>query len=229
MDTAIRLERLARMVLDMNGDGVAPEVEDALADGIPPMQIVADGLSAGMRRVGEKFKCGEVYMPEVLVSCDVYYKGLELVRPRLAAAGQTAWRSRMVLGTIHGDIHTVGKDVAIPVFQAAGYEVVDLGVDVSDAAFVEAIRRHEPDLVGLGTYMTSTFMHTKETVRAIESAGLRGRVRIICGGPSVDARAAKGMGADDASDDAWGAVEMLNRLVDDLRMSGGAARKEART
>jgi 5-methyltetrahydrofolate--homocysteine methyltransferase len=122
----------------------------------------------------------------------------------------------MIIGTIHGDIHTVGKDVAAPVFQAAGYEVIDLGVDVSDEGIVDAIRKHEPQLVGLGTYMTSTFMHTAETVRKISAAGLRSRVKVICGGPAVDAGAARRMGADDASDDAWEAVEKMNVLMQQL-------------
>lgn len=217
MENSEKLSRLAEMVASMDSSGVSHEVEACLSAGLPPMRIIADGLSAGMRAVGEKFKSGEVYMPEVLVSCDVYYKGLEAVRPHLKAADQRGSRGRMILGTIHGDIHTVGKDVAAPVFQAAGYEVIDLGVDVTDEAFVEAIRRHDPQIVGLGTYMTSTFMHTGATVAAIERAGLRSRVRIICGGPAVDAGAARKMGADDASDDAWEAVERIDRLVADLR------------
>lgn len=211
------LAQLAECVLQMDVDGVRRNAEAGLAAGIPPGRLIADGLSAGMRKVGEKFKSGEIYMPEVLVSCDVYYKGLEALRPHLPPAGAGPRRGRMILGSIHGDIHTVGKDVAVPVFQAAGYDVIDLGVSVSDDAFVDAIRAHEPDLVGLGTYMTSTFMHTEATVRTIERAGLRSRVRIICGGPAVDARAARRMGADDASDDAWEGVEKMDRLMDALK------------
>ncbi len=209
------MKRLAQMVIDMDVDGVAGAVRECLEAGLPASRILAEGLSAGMRRVGELFKGGEIYMPEVLVSCDVYYRGLEVVRPHIGDGEGS--RGRMVLGTIHGDIHTVGKDVAIPVFQAAGYEVIDLGVDVPDHEFVAAIRRYEPQLVGLGTYMTSTFMHTGETVRAIREAGLRDRVKIICGGPAVDAAAARRMGADDACDDAWEAVGRLDDLVGELK------------
>jgi len=212
-----RLERLAEAVLGMDLEGVGPLVEDCLAAGLSPMEILSAGLSAGMRRVGEKFKQGEIFMPEVLVCCDVYYRGLEILRPLIRHSGGGGARGKIILGTIHGDIHTVGKDVAAPVFQAAGYEVIDLGVDVPDARFVEAIREHAPDIVGLGTYMTSTFMHTGETVRVIREAGLRDRVKIICGGPAVDPGAARRMGADDASDDAWEAVEKLDRLVEELR------------
>ncbi|MEK7408063.1 MAG: cobalamin-dependent protein [Acidobacteriota bacterium] len=220
VDPSQKLERLARMVLEMDAERIGPLVQECLAGGLSPASVLAEGLSAGMRQVGEKFKNGEIYMPEVLVSCDVYYRGLEMVRPLIQGQEGRGSRGRMILGTIYGDIHTVGKDVAAPVFQAAGYEVIDLGVDVPDGQFVVAIREHDPHIVGLGTYMTSTFMHTGETVRVIAEAGLRPRVKIICGGPAVDAGAARRMGADDASDDAWEAVGKLDRLMEELRASG---------
>lgn len=216
MENAGKLQRLAQAVLELDLENVGPIVEDCLAAGLSPAAILSGGLSAGMRQVGEKFKQGEIFMPEVLVACDAYYRGLEILRPLIGRAGCAEARGKLIIGTIYGDIHTVGKDVAAPVFQAAGYEVIDLGVDVPDERFVEAIREHSPDVVGLGTYMTSTFMHTRETVRVIREAGLRDRVKIICGGPAVDAGAARRMGADDASDDAWEAVEKLDRLVREL-------------
>ena len=223
MEKAERLQKLAQAVLEMDVEGIVPLIEDSLAAGLSPVEILAEGLSAGMRQVGERFKQGEIFMPEVLVSCDVYYRGLEILRPLIRQTGGGPVRGKMIIGTIYGDIHSVGKDVAVPVFQAAGYDVIDLGVDVPDERFVEAIRQYEPDIVGLGTYMTSTFMHTRETVRVIEQAGLRDRVKIICGGPAVDPAAARRMGADDASDDAWEAVGKLDRLVEELR----AARRSA--
>jgi 5-methyltetrahydrofolate--homocysteine methyltransferase len=217
VEKAERLQKLAQAVLEMDLEGIVPLVEDSLAAGLSPVEILAEGLSAGMRQVGERFKQGEIFMPEVLVSCDVYYRGLEILWPLIRQTGGGPVRGKMIIGTIYGDIHSVGKDVAVPVFQAAGYDVIDLGVDVPDERFVEAIREYEPDIVGLGTYMTSTFMHTRETVRVIEQAGLRDRVKIICGGPAVDPAAARRMGADDASDDAWEAVGKLDRLVEELR------------
>jgi len=202
------LSRIADAVLRLDQQAVEQLSEEALAMH-SPHQIIAEGLSAGMRTIGEQFKSGEVFIPEVMVACDCYYAGLKRVRSRIQASDRSWYLGRMLLGTIHGDIHTVGKDVAGPVFEAAGFEVIDLGVAVPDDRWVAAIREHRPDIVGLGTYMTPTFMHTRETVAAIAAAGLREGLRIICGGPSVSDAAARQMGADGASDNAWEAVEVM--------------------
>ncbi len=218
------LDRLAKAVIDLDHLGAAPLAREALAAGVPPAKIISEGLSRGMREVGEKFKCGEMYMPEVLVACDAYYAGLDEVRPRLESSAALGARGTIVLGTIYGDIHSVGKDVAAPVFQAAGYRVIDLGVDVPAEKFIEAIRSHKPQLVGLGTYMTATFLHARDLVQAFEEAGVRAKVKVICGGPAVDADRARALGADDASDDAWEAVEKMDRLVDALEARAGGGR-----
>ena len=212
MSNTEMLARLADAVEHLDAKGVGPLVEQALASDLKPSEILSNGLSQGMRRVGEQFNAGEMYMPEVLVACDVYFAGLEIVRP-LLAGGDDHVIGTMVLGNIYGDIHTVGKNVAAPVFEASGIRVIDIGVSAGDDAFVEAIRKHRPQILGLGTYMTSTFMHTKDTVAAIEKAGLRDQVKIICGGPAVDADAARRMGADDATDDAWVGVKKIKQLL----------------
>jgi 5-methyltetrahydrofolate--homocysteine methyltransferase len=213
MSDAAILGRLADAVERLDAQAVQPLISEAMASGHTPSDILSNGLSKGMQRVGAKFKTGEMFMPEVLVACDVYYAGLGILKPLLAAKGDSHVVATVVLGTIYGDVHTVGKDVAIPVFEASGLRVVDLGVNVDDQKFVDAIRQHKPAIVGLGTYMTSTFMHTKETVAAIAKAGLRDQVKIICGGPAVDAETARKMGADDASDDAWKGVDKIMQLL----------------
>ena len=212
MSRSNHLEELAAAVENMDMAGIKALVHNALSEGLSPADVLNKGLSEGMRRVGDKFKCGDVFMPEVLVACDVYFAGMDVIRPLLKSADETVIGT-MVLGNIHGDIHTVGKQVAAPVFEANGIRVIDLGESIDDEAFVKAIRMHKPQIVGLGTYMTSTFMHTAETVRVIAEAGLRDQVKIICGGPAVDAEAARKMGADDASDDAWEAVRKIRVLL----------------
>ncbi len=213
MSNSEMLAKLAGAVENLDSKNVKPLVQQALASGMRPSEILTSGLSEGMRRVGKAFNSGDMFMPEVLVACDVYFSGLEIVRPLLLAGGDDSVIGTMVLGNIYGDIHTVGKNVAAPVFEANGIRVIDIGISATDEAFVEAIRKHKPQIVGFGTYMTSTFMHTKDTVAAIEKAGLRDQVKIICGGPAVDADAARRMGADDASDDAWMAVKKIKRLL----------------
>jgi methanogenic corrinoid protein MtbC1 len=210
------LQRLADAVFNLDQKTVEQLSQEALAHH-SPYEVIGDGLSRGMQRIGELFKASEVFIPEVMVACDCYYAGLKLVRPLIPQTDPTFFLGRIVIGTIHGDIHTVGKDVAVPVFEAAGFDVIDLGIAVPDEKFVAAIREHRPHIVGLGTYMTPTFMHTKETVRAIAEAGLRDGLKIICGGPSVNGDAARRMGADEASDNAWEAVEIMRRWMADRK------------
>jgi len=218
------LDRLSKAVLALDFKGTPSLAREALQAGIPAASVIADGLSRGMREVGQKFKCGEMFMPEVLVACDAYYAGLAEVRPHLEPDGLTGKRGTIVMGTIYGDIHSVGKDVAAPVFEAAGYKVIDLGIDVPARKFVEAIRTHRPQIVGLGTYMTATFMHTRDVVEELRKAGVRDEVRIICGGPAVDAARARSLGADDASDDAWEAIRKMDRMVDEMGAGQGGKR-----
>ncbi len=221
MDAEAHFQQLADAVINMEPDKVPELISTALAAKLSASDILTRGLSRGMRVVGKFFQDGDVFMPEVLISCDAYYAGLKILEPLLKDSDGVPSKGKMVLGTIHGDIHTVGKDVAIPVFRAAGFEVIDLGIDVADDKFVEAVRDHKPQLVGLGTYMTATFMHTKDTVQALEKAGLRKQVKVICGGPAVDAATARKLGADDASDNAWEAVGKMEALVQDLKSAPG--------
>lgn len=212
------LKRIADAVIALDQKTVEQFSREALTE-YSPGNIIANGLSFGMKTIGEQFKTGEVFIPEVMVACDCYYAGLKIVKPHISPRDESYFIGKIVIGTIHGDIHTVGKDVAVPVFEAAGFDVIDLGIAVPDEKFVEAIRAHKPDIVGLGTYMTPTFMHTKETVRAIAAAGLRDSVKVICGGPSVDGNAARKLGADEASDNAWEAVEIMKRWMEERKLA----------
>lgn len=206
------LQRLADALVRLDQPEVERLTREALAS-LPPGDILTHGLAHGLQLIGWQFRAGEVFLPELMVACDCHQAGWKLVRPHLTARSHTPFRGRVVVGSIHGDIHTVGKDVAVPLFQAAGFDVVDLGAAVTDEQFVDAVQEYRPDIVGLGTYMTATFMHTRHTVRALAETGLRDTVKIICGGPSVDADAARRMGADDATDNAWTGVEIMKRWM----------------
>jgi len=212
------LYRLKNAVIEMNSDEAKSAAEEALKVGIDPVDAIVKGLSEGMKVVGERFGRMEVFLSEVLTSADAYYAALNVLKPKISSEkAQRAFTATMVMGTIFGDIHTVGKDIAIPVFQSAGFNVIDLGIDVPPEGFVEAAIRNGAELVGLGTYMSETFFHVPDVVKAFERAGIRGKVKIICGGPAVDPKAARKLGADDASSDAWEAVGKLKRLLVELR------------
>jgi 5-methyltetrahydrofolate--homocysteine methyltransferase len=146
-------------------------------------------------------------------SVDAYYAGLDLMKKQVTGDQQISYVGTIVMGTIWGDIHSVGKDVAGPVFEGAEFKVIDLGLDVSPERYIEAIKEYKPDIVGLGTYMSETFLHVKDTVDAFVKAGVRDQVYIVCGGPAVDSEVAKKMGADEAYDDAWVAVAGMKELI----------------
>lgn len=206
---------ICEAVVKLDAELVRELTRKAIDKGVSPALIVSEGLSKGMRRVGELFQKAEIFLPELFVCADAYYAGLQLLKPLLQTEPPETIGT-MLIGTIYGDIHSVGKDVAIPVFQSAGLEVIDLGVAVPDEKFVEAVKEYHPEIVGLGTYMSSTFMHTSSVVEALRKAGLRDSVRVICGGPAVDPGTARKLGADDASDDAWLAVEKIKSLLASL-------------
>lgn len=214
------LNALRESIINLKLNDAPQLAQEAVDAGISPRQII-DALTRGMEIIGERFKRCEVFIPEVMVACDAFNAAMERIRPHLSVSDSEQFIATMVIGSIYGDVHTVGKDVATAVFRAAGFNVIDLGITVEDRLWVEAIREHEPELIGLGTYMTSTFMHTREVVRVISEAGLRNSIKIICGGPSVDPDAARKMGADDASSNAWEAVEKMKLLVEELRRERG--------
>lgn len=212
------LTKLKEAVIEMDACAARAAAEEALREGLDPADAIVRGLSDGMRTVGERFGKMEIFLSEVLTSADAYYAALAILRPKMSRDGvQRAFAATLVMGTIFGDIHTVGKDVAIPVFESAGFNVIDLGTDVPPDRFVEAAIENKAELVGLGTYMSETFFHVPEVVEAFKRAGIREKVRIICGGPAVDAVAARRLGADDASSDAWEGVEKMKRLLKELR------------
>lgn len=206
------ITRLAQAVVSCQITQVEQEVRAALTAGLPPQEVIK-GLSEGMREMGRLWNEMEVFLPEVMAAADAFYAGLRLAKPAIPSGSHTDQVGTMVLGTIYGDIHSVGKDVVIPVFEAENFRVVDLGTDISAAQFVQAVQEHKPDIVGLGTYMSETFRHVGDVVKALVEAGVREQVIVICGGAVADAEVARRMGADDAFTDAWVAVEAAKQLL----------------
>jgi methanogenic corrinoid protein MtbC1 len=214
----LTLRKLTQAVVDLDEAAVRAAAEEALKARIDLRDAVR-ALAEGMRIIGEKWQRCEVFMPEVLVAADAFYAGMDVLLPELSGkAGEEAFSGVMVIGTIYGDVHTVGKDVAKAVFAAElNLRVIDLGVEVPSHKFVEAVREYNADIVGLGTYMSETFFNAPKVIEALEKAGLRDKVIVVCGGPAVDMRTAKRFGADGAWSDAWEAVPEIRRMLEELK------------
>jgi 5-methyltetrahydrofolate--homocysteine methyltransferase len=184
----------------------------ALSQGHCPEKILDDGLVQGMSAVGEKFKSNEVFIPEVLIASRAMNVGLEILRP-LFSPDRAHLRGRIILATVKGDLHDIGKKIVGMMLEGAGYEVIDLGIDVSMGNIVRAIKTNRPSVLGLSALLTTTMSYMREVVEAVEHAGLRRRVRIAIGGAPVTRSYADEIGADGYAPDAASALELVKRLL----------------
>jgi corrinoid protein of di/trimethylamine methyltransferase len=186
----------------------------ALDAGIAPLAIISDGLVPGMRIVGEKFSCGEYFLPNLIVSANGMKLAMQLLEPELRARRQVHQSpGSVVIGTVQGDIHEIGKSLVATMLSANGFEVHDLGVDVPVARFVDKVKETGATLVGLSSLLTTTMFVQKKVIEALTGAGLRGQVRVMVGGAPVSAAWSAEIGADGYAEDAVGAVDLARRLA----------------
>jgi 5-methyltetrahydrofolate--homocysteine methyltransferase len=191
---------------------VTAAVQAALDAGIDPATILNQSMIAAMGEVGRLFEQGEYYVPEMLVAARAMKSGLELLRPALTAANVQAI-GKIVIGTVQGDLHDIGKNLVAMMMEGAGFEVIDLGVDVPPERFVDAVKQHKPNLVGLSALLTTTMPKMQTTMDALNEAGLRGNVKVMIGGAPVTAQYASKIGADIYSPDASAAARRAKEAV----------------
>ena len=191
---------------------VVQYVQQAIDEGIPPQQILTEGLLPGMDRVGVKFRDNEIFVPEVLVAARAMNAGAELLKPLLAEAGATSV-GKIVLGTVKGDLHDIGKNLVKMMMEGKGIEVFDLGVDVSPEAFVQGAIEHDADLICCSALLTTTMPVMGEVVKAAEAAGIRDKVKIMIGGAPVTKEFCESIGADAYTDDAASAAIKAYELL----------------
>lgn len=182
----------------------------ALAQRIRPERILDEGLIAGMSAVGEKFKNNEIFIPEVLVASRAMNAGLEILRP-LFSHEQDRFRKKIVLATVKGDLHDIGKKIVGMILEGAGYQVVDLGIDIPKRTIVRAVVKERPDVLGLSALLTTTMSYMREVIDAVGRAGLRRRVRIVIGGAPVTQAYADEIGADGYARDAASALGLIKK------------------
>ncbi|KYK32642.1 MAG: methyltransferase [Theionarchaea archaeon DG-70-1] len=206
------LADIAEALIDGNAPRVKALTEEALTQGISPIDIVNSGLIKGMDVVGEQFRKMEISVPEVLISARAMHTSLEILKPLLSEQ-KVEPRGIFMIGTVKGDIHDIGKNLVGMLMEGAGFEVIDLGVDVPPEKFVEAVRNENPDIVGMSALLTITMQEMEEIIEAIEEAGLRTQVKIMVGGAPLTQEFADKIGADAYGEDARDAVEKAKTLL----------------
>lgn len=192
-------------------DEVKKLTQEALGAGENAESILKEGLLPAMEQIGIKFKNNEIYIPEVLIAARAMHAGMGVLKPILSksAARQS---TKVIMGTVKGDLHDIGKNLVVMLLEGGGFEVVDLGVDVSPDKFVEAIKKHQPQVVGMSALLTTTMREMKSTIEGIQEAGLRNQVKVIIGGAPVTERFAREVGADGYAPDAASAVDVARSL-----------------
>ena len=201
-------------LIDGDPDACVELTQEALASGIEPMVIIRQGLMPGMDVVGEKFGSGEYFLPDLIIAADGMQQAMELLEPELRARQQSVESAGIVvLGTVKGDIHEIGKSLVGTMLSANGFKVIDLGVDVPIEKFLQSVRETNANLVGLSALLTTTMTVQQQVIQALVEAGLRQQVKVMVGGAPVTRSWAEEIGADGYAEDAMGAVSMAKKLV----------------
>lgn len=191
---------------------VAELTQQALEEGTPPDEILNSALIQGMNEVGEKFKQNEVYIPEVLIAARAMHAALDILRPKLVEKGIEPI-GKILIGTVRGDLHDIGKNLVGMMFEGGGFEVIDLGSDVSPEKFVKAIEEHQPQVVAMSALLTTTMPAMKETIEALVAAGARDKVVTMVGGAPLTQKYADEIGADCYAPDAPSAVDEARKYL----------------
>jgi len=203
---------IANAIYDGDQNTVVAQTKLAIEEGNTALEILEKGLMAGMDHVGKDFKAGDLFIPEVLVASRAMQAGMELLKPLLVSQ-KIKSPGKVILGTVKGDLHDIGKNLVSIMLQGAGFEVIDLGVDVSKETFLEAIVTHKPDLLGLSSLLTTTMPQMPEIIGAIKQAGLRDQVKIMVGGAPLNEKYAQTIGADGYAQNSSIAVEKAKELM----------------
>ena len=206
------IQEIYEGIIDGQAPLVSQKVQLALDSDVDPAAILNQGMIAAMAEVGKRFEEGEYFVPEMLIAARAMQAGLALLKPRLQ---QTDLRSsgKVVIGTVKGDLHDIGKNLVAMMLEGAGFEIVDLGTDVSADKFVAAAREHQADLVAMSALLTTTMPNMKITIDALQTAGLRQQVKVIIGGAPITESFARQVGADGYAPDASRAVAVAKSLL----------------
>ena len=206
------MQPISEAIVQLKWDEIATLTNEAVEAGVPALEIINQGLVPGMTVVGTKFREGEIFLPEVLLSAKTMKTAMEILLPILSQQN-ASFMGRVAIGTVAGDIHDIGKNIVISMLQGNGFEVMDLGVDIAPERFVEVVSDNDLQILGLSALLTSTMPMLSETIKALEKAQLRQKTKVIIGGAPVTQAYADQIGADGYGADAVAAVELARALI----------------
>jgi len=206
------LEKIRKAIIETMPAEAKTATEEALAEGLSAKEILDSALIPGMDEVGKLFREGEYFVPEVLVAAKAMNQCMDLIEPLLVSGGVKKI-GKVVAGTIEGDLHDIGKNLVCMMLKGAGFEIIDLGVDVKPEEFVEAAKGAKPDILVISALLTTTMLNMPRVIEELKKAGIRDDVKVLIGGAPVSQTYAEEIGADGYSPDSSGAVELARRLV----------------
>lgn len=206
------LNQLSECIVNLDFENIEQTAQDAITAGIPAYVAVTQGMAKGMEIVGQKFEEGEYYLAELIVAADVMMKGMQVLEPYLKEKDRVP-KGKVVLGTVKGDLHDIGKNLVSILLEGAGFTVIDLGIDVPETRFVEIVRVEKPDVLGLSALLSPCIAEMKRVIQALQEAGLRDTVKVIVGGATLTDEVAKQIGADYRAKDAVDGVSMCQTWV----------------
>jgi len=205
-DNQAILDKLSEAIVELDIDSIVELCKSAIEDGIQPYDIVINGMAKGMEIVGQKYEDGEYYLAELIMAGETMKEGMTFLEPHLAESDMKK-AGTIIVGTVKGDLHDIGKNVFVSLLKAQNYEVIDLGVDISPEQFIEAVKEHKPNLLAMSALLTTTMVEMENVVKQLKEAGLRDSVKIIA---PLNQKYATGIGADAAATDAVEGIRIIN-------------------
>jgi len=209
------LKSLMDAVISYDVDAAVNLAEEALRAGVDPVDAIQEGLAKGVRIVGDRFATGEAFLTELMIAAEAMKQAMAVLEPAIPKRAKAAKRAlgKILIGTIEGDIHDIGKSIVSTMLTVAGFEVVDLGVDVSVKKFIEKAKEVQPNMIGMSALMTTTMIKMKDVIKTLDADGLRKKVKVIVGGAPTSKEWAEEIGADGHGGDAMEAVEVAKSLI----------------
>lgn len=215
MEKAELMEKLTGVVLDGSEEEAKALARQVIADGVDPLEAIEQGLSRGMTIIGERFESGEAYLPELLMAANNFNAAMDVLKPEIEAQKkQVAKMGKILIGTVKGDVHTIGKDIVASVLDTGGFEVVDMGVDNPSLRIVQEAEKAKADVIALSSMMTTTMTAQKEVIELLKERNIRDKYIVIVGGGPVTQEWADKIGADGYGKSAIAAVDLVKGLLD---------------